>query len=75
MRVAPRETAGKTLAVGQKAAYFTGTPYFVNVVEGGGMYGFDGICRMAGLMEEAFSAPKDTRALIQIKGLGCGCCV
>jgi hypothetical protein len=75
MRVSSRESAEKTLALGQKAAYFTGTPYFVNIVEGGGMYGFDGIARLAGLMEEAFAQPKDTRKLIQIKGLGCGCSI
>jgi hypothetical protein len=74
MRLLPRNNTGKILAIGQKAAYFTGTDYFVNIVEGGGMYGYDGICRMAGLMAEAFLTPKDTRKLIQIKGLGCGCC-
>ena len=75
MRVLPRQTGEKTLAIGQKAAYFTGTDYFVNIVEGGGLYGFDGIVRMAGLMEDAFLRQKDTRRLIQIKGLGCDCCL
>lgn len=65
----------KPLPIGQKAAYFTGSPYFVNVVEGGGMYGFDGIGRMARLIAEAFSEKKDMRGLIQIKGLGCGCMI
>ena len=73
MRVLPRETSEKTLAVGQKAAYFTGTPYFVNTVECGGYYGFSGIRQMLALMEDAFLHEKDTRKLIQIKGLGCGC--
>ncbi len=71
MRVAPR-TAPGTLAVGQKAAYFTGTDRFVNIVEGGGLYGFDGIKRLAELMADAHRTPKDTRSLIQIKGFGCG---
>ena len=75
MRVAPNRTDGKVLAIGQKAAYFTGTDNFVNMVEGGGMYGFDGISRLAGLMTDAFLHEKDTRKLIQIKGLGCGCCL
>lgn len=75
MRVTKRVRGEKTLAIGQKAAYFTGTPYFVNVVEGGGMYGFDGIGRMARLIAEAFSEKKDMRGLIQIKGLGCGCMI
>ena len=74
MRFASREREQKVLALGQKAAYFAGTPHFVNVVECGGMFGFDGICRLAKLMEEAFCEGKDTKALIQIKGLGCGCC-
>lgn len=74
MRVAPRD-AGVTLAIGQKAAYFTGTRHFVNIVEGGGLYGLDGIRRMAELMVEAHLHEKDARSLIQIKGLGCRCCV
>lgn len=73
MRVLPRHTDGKTLAIGQKAAYFTGSPYFVNTVEGGGFWGFTGIRRMLSLMEEAFLQGKDTKHLIQVKGLGCGC--
>ncbi len=73
MRVLPRETSEKTLAIGQKAAYFTGTPYFVNTVECGGYYGFSGIRKLLSLMEEAFLQEKDTRKLIQIKGWGCGC--
>ena len=47
----------------------------MNIVEGGGMYGFDGICRMAELMTDAYLKTKDTRNLIQIKGLECGCCL
>jgi len=75
MRFVSRHAGEKLLAVGQKAAYFTGTNYFVNIIEGGGMYGYDGICRVAGLMTEAFLAEKDARSLIQIKGWGCGCCL
>ena len=74
MRFVPREREQKVLALGQKAAYFAGTGHFVNVVQCGGMFGFDGICHLAGLMEEAFCEEKDARTLIQIKGLGCGCC-
>ncbi len=73
MRVLPRVSEGKTLAIGQKAAYFTGTDHFVNMVEGGGMYGFDGILRLVREMTEAYHMPKDTKKLIQIKGWGCGC--
>lgn len=73
MRTEARKSDGKTLAIGQKAAYFTGTDYFVNVVEGEGFYGFDGILRLVRLIREAYAKPKDTRKLIQIKGWGCGC--
>lgn len=73
MRVLDRKCREKSLAIGQKAAYFTGNEYFVNIVEGGGMYGFDGIVRLARLMKEAFLCPKNVREIIQIKGLGCDC--
>ena len=75
MRIYPRKTAVKTLAIGQKAAYFTGTEHFVNIVEGGGLYGFDGISQLAQLMEEAFITRSNTRELIQIKGMGCESCL
>ena len=74
-RVLPRETAEKTLAIGQKAAYFTGTRNFVNVVEGGGAWGFDGAVRMARALVDAYLHEKDPRTQIQPKGLGCGYCV
>ena len=75
MRVLERN-GEDVLALGQKAAYFSGSDHFVNIVEGGGLYGCDGIVRLAGLMREAFREKKDARSLIQIKGLGCGggCC-
>ncbi len=75
MRILPREAQEKTLAIGQKAAYFTNTPYFVNIIEDDGAYGYAGIRRMASLMIEAFLEPKDMKSLIQIKGLGCGGCI
>lgn len=75
MRCYPCGHSEKVLALGQKAAYFTDTPYFVNLVENGGLYGSDGIKELAKLMEEAFSEPKDTEKNIQIKGLGCESCL
>ena len=65
----------RVLAVGQKAAYFENTDNFVNVVEGGGMMGYEAVVHTLGLMREAFSEKKDMRGLVQIKGLGCGVCV
>ena len=66
---------GIPVAIGQKAAYFTGTKHFVNIVEGGGMYGFDGICRLCARIEEAFLTARDPRNYIQQKGLGCESCL
>lgn len=73
MRVIPRNApTERILAIGQKAAYFENTPYFVNIVENGGCYGFTGILQLLQWMRDAAAAPKDTRNIIQIKGWGCG---
>lgn len=63
------------LAIGQKAAHFTNTVHFVNVVEGGGMHGFQAILETLRLMEEAYHEEKPLRELIQVKGMGCGGCI
>ena len=73
MRVRSRTQTEQYLAIGQKAAYFTGTSYFVNMIEGGGMYGFDGIQKLAAAMGQAIEEEKDTRAIVPRKGLGCDC--
>jgi hypothetical protein len=65
----------KVLAIGQKAAYFSSTNNFVNMVAGGGMYGFNGIVRLAKMMTDAYLYKKDTKAVIRIKGLGCESCL
>lgn len=70
MRVLDRSYPEKLLAVGQKAAYFTNSPYFVNMVEGGGFQGFTGILKMVALMKEAYLQEKDIEDLIVRKGLG-----
>jgi hypothetical protein len=69
-RVGTRQ-AEKLLAIGQKAAYFTGSSYFVNIVENGDLYGFDGICRLLALMENAVLHESDMRNTIQVKAWGC----
>ena len=74
-RVLPRETPGKVLAYGQKAAYFTGTRNFVNIVEGGGAWGYDAVVRMTRDLTDAFLHEKDPRTQIQPKGLGCRYCI
>ncbi|CAB1250281.1 putative Nitrogenase [Clostridiaceae bacterium BL-3] len=65
----------KVLAIGQKAAYFNETGHFVNIVAGGGMYGFDGIVRLAEMMTDAYLHEKDVKTVIQYKGLGCESCL
>ena len=65
----------KVLAVGQKAAWFEGTEYFVNMIEGGGLYGFAGIAEFIRLMEDAFINAKDLRDIVPRKGLGCRSCI
>ena len=66
---------GKVLAVGQKAAWFEGTEYFVNMIEGGGLYGYAGITEFIKLMEDAFVNAKDLRDIVPRKGLGCRSCI
>ena len=75
MRVLPRGTEGKVLAIGQKAAWFSGSRNFVNMVQGGGLWGFDGIRGTMELMTEAFLEEKDPEDLIVRKGWGCESCI
>ena len=75
MRVLPRGTEGKVLAIGQKAAWFSDSRNFVNMVQGGGLWGFDGIRRTMELMTEAFLEEKDPEDLIVRKGWGCESCI
>ena len=65
----------KVLAIGQKAAAFEDTDHFVNVVEGGGMIGYEAVTRTCSMMREAFLEEKDMRGLVQVKGLGCEVCL
>ena len=75
MRFMSAKEQTNMLAIGQKAAYFANTNHFVNVVEGGGMHGYQAILKTLEDMREAFLEEKDMRSLIQIKGMGCeGCC-
>ena len=75
MRVRTRQQSEKILAIGQKAAWFTGSRNFVNMVQGGGLWGFDGIRHTAQLMVEAFHEQKDPEDLIVRKGWGCESCI
>lgn len=75
MRVRTRQQSEKILAIGQKAAWFTGSRNFVNMVQGGGLWGFDGIRHTTQLMVEAFHEEKDPEDLIVRKGWGCESCI
>ena len=75
MRVLPRNHEGKMLALGQKAAWFTQSPYFVNVVEGAGWYGCDGIRNMAELMIRAYKEEIEVEFLVVRIGWGCESCI
>lgn len=75
MRLKRRGDEEKVLALGQKAAWFENTPYFVNIVQGGSLWGFDGIMELCRLMQEAFLYEKETQDIIPRKGLGCESCV
>lgn len=70
-----RRGDGQVLAIGQKAAYFSGTAHFVNIVAGGGAHGFEGIVRMSEWMTAAFREEKNTCQVIRRKGLGCESCL
>lgn len=63
------------LCLGQKAAWFNGSPHFVNIVEGGGLYGFSTVRTLAEQMRDAFENEKEPKDLITMKGLGCESCV
>jgi hypothetical protein len=65
----------QVIAVGQKAAYFENTDNFVNVVEGGGMIGYEAVIRTCELIQDAYNNTKDMRDLVQVKGLGCEVCL
>lgn len=69
------EGTANTLAIGQKAAYFTGTANFVDIVEGGGFYGYHAIEKLAELMTDAYKNPKNTKKVISHKGWGCESCL
>lgn len=75
MVVLPRNEAeqygGRLLAIGQKAAYFTGTRHFLNMLENSGLHGYEGIIRLARWMEEEAVGEQDVPSIIQVKGWGC----
>ena len=73
--VAQAGSGDEVLAIGQKAACYTGTRHLVNIVSGGGWYGFDGIKQMCRAMHFAAETVTDTEKVIQLKGWGCDSCL
>lgn len=63
-------SAGRVLALGQKAAWFEQTGYFVNMIESGGLWGYDGIRQLCRMAEEALDTEKDMRDIVPRKGMG-----
>ena len=64
---------GECLAIGPKAAYFENTRHFVNIIEGGGFFGYRGLLSMLKAIEEAYYTSKDPALIVPQKGLGCEC--
>ena len=71
----PAPEKGHCLAIGQKAAFFTNSENFVDLVWGRGFYGHRGVSAIAGLLVEAFRKPKDIKSVISHKGWGCESCI
>ncbi|MCR5271381.1 MAG: nitrogenase, partial [Lachnospiraceae bacterium] len=69
------EPEKNVLAIGQKAAYFEQTGHFVNLVNGGNLWGYSGIKTMLDIMDDAYENEKDTRDIVPRKGFGCVSCV
>lgn len=78
MRTQPRKHLDKKghelFALGQKAAYFTGTHHFVPSIEGGGHYGFDAIHWLQMSLIEA-RKPRDPEPIIKKKAWGAPSCI
>ena len=60
----------KVIALGQKAAWFCQSGYFVNIIEGGGTWGYQGIRDLCALLEEASKTERVYRQIIPRKGIG-----
>lgn len=75
MRFAPRRTASGAdeglVAIGQKAAWFTGASHMVNLIEGGPLWGHSGVAALAERLAAAARHPADVMKIIRIKGYGC----
>ena len=76
MRFAPRDAQMRPdreglVAIGQKAAWFTGAKHMVNLIEGGPLWGHSGVAALAKRLVRAAEHEADVAAVIRIKGYGC----
>lgn len=72
---APAKKRDDIVAIGQKAAFYTGSTHMLNMIEGGPWWGHTGMRALAVALTEAARAPVDVDRIISIKGYGCnGCC-
>ncbi len=71
MRFSPRETDDGLIAIGQRAAWFTGAKYMVNLIEGGNLWGHRGVAELAKRLAAAGRHEADVAEIIRIKGYGC----
>ncbi len=75
MRFCHEDAQGKVIALGEKAAYFEGTNHFVQVVESGGYFGYQGIVKICQMIQEAYLVEKERKTRIQRKGFRCESCL
>ena len=61
---------GPVIALGQKAAWFCQTGHVVNMIEGGGLWGYQGLRVLCSLLEEASRRVLDYKQIIPRKGMG-----
>ncbi|MCR5625651.1 MAG: nitrogenase, partial [Lachnospiraceae bacterium] len=72
-RVIDREESD-VVAIGQKAAWFENTPYFVNQIQGGGLVGYEGIIELCDRIMKAMEEKKDLNDIVPRKAQGlCSC--
>lgn len=74
MRTVPREGVSEegapVLAIGQKAAYFSNTAHFVDLIFQSGLLGFRGVTELCERMQDAAENEKDTEAVLSEKAEG-----
>ncbi|MCH4072567.1 nitrogenase component 1 [Pseudoramibacter sp.] len=63
----------KVLAIGPRAAWFEKSPYFVQMIENGGLWGYGAWIGLMKRMRDACAHPKPVKPVITQKGWGCAC--